>query len=247
LTVGEAIKEFIKSTHQNMPVTKNGNLVGIINAKDLLRNLDKLDKPIIEITRRKIIVARPDLNLDDAARLMFRYGFKKLPVIDDNGKLVGIISNTDILRSHIERATPRKVDMIKNLIESEHNVRVNVRRYLVPIDKLHPTQDRVYADELQGREYEIKRGLAEPLIVVKRRNYYLLVDGHHRAVAANNLGIKELMAHVIEIENFDGELGMEISAKRRGLITLDDIKIIEYGQHPLLEITTKLVKKKDVE
>ncbi|HIE34190.1 MAG TPA: CBS domain-containing protein [Candidatus Altiarchaeales archaeon] len=245
ITVREVIKEFIKSTHQNLPVTKNGNLVGFINAKDLLRNLDKTDRPVIEITRRKLIVARPELSLDDAARIMFRHGFKKLPVIDDNGKLVGIISNSDILRSHIERATPRKVEMVKDLIESEHGVKVNVKRYLVPIDKLHPTQNKIYADELQGREYELRRGLAEPLIVIKKKNYFVLVDGHHRAIAAKNLEIRELMTHVLEMDK-NIELGMEKSARKKGLLGINDIEVMDYAQHPLVEITTKLVKKKDV-
>jgi len=159
--------------------------------------------------------------------------------------LVGIISNSDILRSHIERATPRKVEMVKDLIESEHGVKVNVKRYLVPIDKLHPTQNKIYADELQGREYELRRGLAEPLIVIKKKNYFVLVDGHHRAIAAKNLEIRELMTHVLEMDK-NIELGMEKSARKKGLLGINDIEVMDYAQHPLVEITTKLVKKKDV-
>ncbi|HDH41624.1 MAG TPA: CBS domain-containing protein [Candidatus Altiarchaeales archaeon] len=246
LTVKEAIEILLKSKHQNFPVTRNSNLVGVITAKDLLRNYNTPDKPIKDITRRRLIVARPDLNLDDAARIMFRNGLKKLPVIDEKGRLIGIITNTDILRSHIERATPRKVDMVKNLLESEYGIRVTVKKYPIPIDKLHPTQDRIYADELEGREYELKKGLAEPLIVIKKRNYYVLVDGHHRAVAALNLGIDELAAHVLEMDR-DVELGMEKSAREKNLITLRDIKIMDYTQHPLVEITTKLIRRRHLQ
>jgi len=190
------------------------------------------------------MVARPELALDDAARVMFRSGLRQLPVVDEKGRLIGIITNTDILRSHIERATPRKVEMVKNLLESKHGVKINVKMYPVPLEKLHPTQGRIHADELQGRLYELKRGLAEPLIVVKRKNYYILVDGHHRVIAAKELGVKEIMAHVLEPES-DIETGMEKAARESGLLTLNDIKIIDDAQHPLVEITTKLVKKKD--
>jgi len=38
---------------------------------------------------------------------------------------------------------------------------------------------------------------------------------------------------------------MEKAARESGLLTLNDIKIIDDAQHPLVEITTKLVKKKD--
>ena len=91
----------------------------------------------------------------------------------------------------------------------------------------------------------MKRGLAEPLIVVKKRNYFVLVDGHHRVIAARGLGIKEIMAHVLEPDR-DVELGMEKSAREAGLLTLDDIKVIDYAQHPLVEITTKLIRKDEL-
>jgi len=240
--VGKAIELFLRSTHQSFPVTKGGRLVGVLNAKDLLANYKTPKKPIKEIPQTKLIVARPELPLEDAARVMFRSGLRQLPVIDNGGKLMGILTNTDIIRSHIERATPRKVDMVKNLLESKHNVRIEVKNYPVPLDKLRPTQERIHADELQGRIYELRKGLAEPLIVVKRKNYYVLVDGHHRVIAAKGLGLKEIMAHVLEPDT-DIETGMEKAAKNAGLLRLDDIKIIDDAQHPLIEITTKLVKK----
>lgn len=243
ISVGEAITLLLKSKHAYFPVTRNNHLVGVVTATDLLHYYRTPEVLLKDITGRKLIVARPDLYLDDAARIMFRNGLKRLPVIDEKGKLVGIITNTDIIRSHIERVTPRKVDMVKNLIEGEHGVNVTLKRYDVPIDKLHPTQDTIYADELEGRKYELRRGLAEPLIVVKKKNYYVLVDGHHRAVAALSLGIDELMAHVLEMDR-DVELGMEKSARRKNLITVEDIKIMDYAQHPLVEITTRLVERR---
>ena len=36
--------------------------------------------------------------------VMFRRGISRMPVVDENGKLVGIITNTDMVRSHIERS-----------------------------------------------------------------------------------------------------------------------------------------------
>ena len=247
MTVKEAIDFFLKSGHEKFPVVKNGTLVGIITAKDLLKNYKTQDKEVRDIlSAGKVVVATPNLYLDDVARILFRHGFNKLPVVNSGGKLVGIIANTDILRSHIERATPQKVDMVKNLIESGHKLKVDVRRYMVPVDKLHPTQGEVYADELEGREYELKKGLAEPLIVVRKRGYFVLVDGHHRAVAALHLKIPELMAHVLELSE-DIELGMEKTARGKNLISLHDIKVIGNAQHPLLEITTKKIRRRDLE
>lgn len=241
-SVKEAIKKFITSSHQDFPVTKNGNLVGFLSAKDLLKNYSTPEKPIKEIYEKNVVVAHPELSVDDAARVMFRYGFRKLPVVDDSGKMVGIITNQDVVRSHIERATPRKVAFIKNLLEEKYNVRISIKNYNVSIEKLRPTQGKIHEDELKGREYEIKKGLAEPIVVIKKKTYFVLIDGHHRVIAARRLGIKELQAHVLELDR-EVELRMEKEARNKGLFTLDDIQIIDYAQHPLVEITTRFFKR----
>jgi IMP dehydrogenase len=112
----------------------------------------------------------------------------------------------------------------------------------VPISDLLPTQSKIYEDELEGRIYEIKKGLAEPIIVVKRPNRTILVDGHHRAVAAKKLGITALDAYIIEISE-DVELGMERTANAMNLRTLDDIQVLDYASHPLVALTHRFAKK----
>jgi len=109
------------------------------------------------------------------------------------------------------------------------------------VDHLLPTQSKIYEDELEGRIYEIKKGLAEPIIVVRKPGKLILVDGHHRAVAAKRMGIKELDAYVIEL-GADVELGLEKTAREMNLHTLDDIKVLDYARHPLMAVTHRLVR-----
>ncbi len=63
---------------------------------------------MFRVTTDDILVAHPDMAVHDAARVILRSGIQKLPVVDDAGHLVGIISNTDVIRSQIDRATPRR-------------------------------------------------------------------------------------------------------------------------------------------
>jgi IMP dehydrogenase len=123
-----------------------------------------------------------------------------------------------------------------------YNVDPTLDRGTVPVRDLLPTQSKIYEDELEGRIYEIKKGLAEPIIVVKRPGRTILVDGHHRAVAAKRLGITALDAYIIEIKE-DIELGMERTAHAMNLKTLDDIQVLDYARHPLVAITHRLVKR----
>lgn len=240
-TVKQAVDLLISSEFHGMPVTEGGRLMGFITAKELLRNYHDSERPIRDIIRKGTVTVNTKMDLDDAARILFRYGLRNVPVINDDNMLLGIISNLDIVRSHIERATPNKVAMIKNFLETKHSISIMVRRRIVPVELLRPTQKEVYADELLGRKEEIKRGLVEPIIVIQKNDHFILVDGHHRALASKQMGVRQFSAFVLEPSR-EVELGMERSAEEMGLHTLDDVKIIDGAHHPLVEITTKLLK-----
>ena len=240
-TVGEATKKLISTEFHGLPVAEDGRLVGFVTAKELLRASAKPKIKVRQIAKRGTITVRPEMDIDDAARVLLRYGLRNVPVVDAKGKLVGMISNIDIVRSHIERATPNKVLMVKTFLESKHKIDIKVKRMIIPIESLRPTQHEVYADELRGRQYEIKRGLVEPIIVIQKRDHYLLIDGHHRVLAAREMGVRQFSAFVLE-PSVEIKLGIERSAEERGLKTLDDVKILEGSHHPLVEVTTKLLK-----
>ena len=240
-TVQQAIDKLIHTEFHGLPVTDKGRLIGFITAKELLRNITKPEAKIRAIIRKGTYSVSPEMDLDDAARILFRYGLRNVPVINERDTLIGIISNLDVVRSHIERATPNKVLMVKTFLEKKHGINITVKRRVIPIEELRPTQWEVFADELLGRQEEIRRGLVEPIIVVQRSDYYLLVDGHHRVLGAKQMGVKQFSAVVLQPDR-DVDLGMEKTAREHGLNTLDDVKIIEGAHHPLVEITTRLLK-----
>ena len=49
------------------------------------------------------VVARPEWSVVEAARLMERRGVKRLPVVDETGRLVGLVSRADLLRLFLRR------------------------------------------------------------------------------------------------------------------------------------------------
>ncbi|AEF96380.1 CBS domain-containing ParB/RepB/Spo0J family partition protein [Methanotorris igneus] len=225
-TVKDAIR-FVKETgHDAFPVVVDGKLVGIVSVHDLVGKDENEKIGNIMTKREDMIVAKPDADIMDIGRLMFRTGFSKLPVVDDENNLVGIITNTDVIRSQIEKTTPEKLNKIVKTYENL-GLKTRVERGYVSIDELKPTQSKVHEDELTGRMYELKKGLAEPIIAIKtKKSGYILIDGHHRAVAAYKLGIPKLDAYIIYIDT-DKKLGIEKTAESQGLRTLKDIKIID--------------------
>jgi len=237
-TVGEVARRIAESDeHSGFPVCERRRVEGFISARDLLLADD--DDPIFKIMATELLVAHPDMKVNDAARVILRSGIQKLPVVDDAGNLVGIISNADVIRSQIERATPEKAGNLMRTLEQIHEIDLTEERRTVPLSELTPTQGRVYADELEGRRYELERGLAEPLVVIDNGGTLLLADGHHRVLAADRLEIDEMDAYVIVIDH-EIDLGMARTAEKEDLERIDDIDVVDYARHPLVQTTKRL-------
>jgi len=237
-SVGEVARRIAESNgHNGYPVCEGRDVQGFISARDLLLADD--DSPVSEVMSDELVVAHPDMDVTDAARVILRSGIQKLPVVDDDGNLVGIISNADVIRSQIERATPEKVGQLRRTLEEIHDIETTETRRTIALADLTPSQGKVYADELEGRRYELEHGLAEPLVVIENGDQLLLADGHHRVMAADRIGIEEMDAYVIVLDE-QVELGMARTAERAGLHTIDDVRIVDYARHPLVETTERL-------
>ena len=239
-TVKDIIEKIQKTHHDGFPVVDGDEVVGYVSARDLL--FVQLTTPVKEVVSKSLIVADPEMDINDAARVIFRSGIQKLPVVDERNHLLGIISNSDVIRSQIEHVSPEKVFNFITTLKKLYGVDPTLDRGTVPVRDLLPTQSKIYEDELEGRIYEIKKGLAEPIIVVKRPGRIILVDGHHRAIAAKRLGITAIDAYIIEIKE-DIELGMERTAHAMNLKSLDDVQVLDYARHPLVAITHRLVRR----
>ena len=237
-TVEEVARRIAESEeHSGYPVCEGRRVEGFVSARDLLLAEDH--EPIFRVMTQDLLVAHPEMQLTDAARVILRSGIRRLPVVDDAGNLVGIISNADVIRSQIERATPGKVEKLLRTLETIHGIDATDDRRKVPLAELTPTQSRVYADELEGRRYELERGLAEPLVVIDNDGALLLADGHHRVKAAASLGIEEMDAYVIVIDQ-RVDLGMAKTAEKEDLSSIADIEEVDYAHHPLVETTKRL-------
>lgn len=247
-TVGEAIQRLTRSRHHGLPVTDaSGKLVGFVSAKELLRHASDGEMPLSQIIRPGTYTAYPETGLDDAARIMFRFGLRDLPIIDERGRLCGVLSNLDVVRSHFERASPAKADTLKRLLSERYGLSFTFHRGLVPIDRLTPTQWKVFEDELEGRRYELERGFAEPVLVVQKGEAWILVDGHHRALAAREMGLTQLQAFVLTCDRPEEfalqETGFERVAAEHHLKSVTDIEIDKSAHHPLVEVTTQLLRR----
>ncbi len=80
-----------------LPVVKedNNKLVGVVTRSDLINNPD--EEQIAMLMSRNLIVANPDEDVKDVASRMIENDVRRVPVVNDDGELVGIITSFDIV------------------------------------------------------------------------------------------------------------------------------------------------------
>ena len=76
-------------------------LVGIITDRDIVLKViadgqDPRTTRVGEVMSKKLVTCRPDDNVDVAIDAMAHYQLRRIPVVEDNMKLVGIISQADV-------------------------------------------------------------------------------------------------------------------------------------------------------
>ncbi len=104
-TVKEAVKQMVKKNVGSILIVENDKLVGIFTERDLMKMVAE-DKPVYtaigDVMTRDPVSLKPDDPLSKAALIMSERGFRHIPIVDDEGKLVGIVSSRDISRVFYE-------------------------------------------------------------------------------------------------------------------------------------------------
>ena len=86
-----------KESKAVLPVVKDDTkiLVGIITRSDLINNPD--EEQLAMLMSRNIVTASPDEDVKDVAARMIEHNVRRVPVVNKNGELVGIITSFDLV------------------------------------------------------------------------------------------------------------------------------------------------------
>ncbi len=78
-------------------VDRNNNLVGILTDRDIVvracsQNMNLANTPVSAIMTRDVLTCAPDTPVEDACNLMAERQIRRMPVVDQAGKLIGFVS-----------------------------------------------------------------------------------------------------------------------------------------------------------
>jgi CBS domain-containing protein len=101
-TAREAASFMLRSEAGSIPVCEGDKVIGMITDRDIaVRGVAEgrgPETPVRELMSDGVVCARADDNVDDVARRMSQEQVRRLPVLDQNERLVGIVSLGDLAR-----------------------------------------------------------------------------------------------------------------------------------------------------
>ena len=95
-----------KNLHHIPVVDKNEKITGIVTLRDLkiaAMHFGEAHVEVSEIMHRPVVTVAPDEPLAEAARQMLDNRIGGLPVLDGNDQIIGILTETDLLRALVDQ------------------------------------------------------------------------------------------------------------------------------------------------
>ena len=164
--LSDALKLLRKHNVSRLPVTNNKELVGIISERDIAAKLGSSKYESMPASRlhissvmvKDVFTVPETMQLDEVAKLMLDNGIGSVPVIDDDGKMVGIVSKADFVTLAVgiafDKITVKEI-MTKDLtVVSPTERLVHARRLMIEdhVGRLPVVEDGELAGMLTSKD-----------------------------------------------------------------------------------------------
>ena len=105
-----------------LPVLEGEQLAGMVTDRDIVvravaKGKDPRGMPVREVSSRDIVSVRADEDLSEALRLMASHQVRRLPVVDDDNRLIGVVSQADVAMEAKEKHVGEMVEEISKPAE----------------------------------------------------------------------------------------------------------------------------------
>ncbi|MCD4687615.1 MAG: CBS domain-containing protein [Anaerolineae bacterium] len=106
--------------HEGFPVIEGGRVVGLLTRRDVDRAVRHGlgHQQVREIMEAGRYTVRPADSIETLQQLMMRTGWGQIPVVDDTGKLIGIVTRTDLIKRWGQRPDDGRRDEVLHLMRA---------------------------------------------------------------------------------------------------------------------------------
>ncbi len=115
-TAQEAAKIMKSEDIGSLPIVEGDKLVGVVTDRDIsIRIVAEgrgTDTTVSEIASKDVVTIDPQQSIDEAARLMAEHQVRRLPVVEEDGRIVGILAQADIAQTGHDALTGETVQQI---------------------------------------------------------------------------------------------------------------------------------------
>ncbi|HET7571886.1 MAG TPA: CBS domain-containing protein [Gaiellaceae bacterium] len=115
-SVAEAARLMRDDDVGSLPVVEGDRLVGTVTDRDIVVRVVADgrggDTTVGEIASREVVTIDPQQDADEAMRLMAEHQVRRLPVCEEDGRLVGIVAQADVARHGADARTGETVERI---------------------------------------------------------------------------------------------------------------------------------------
>jgi CBS domain-containing protein len=99
------------------PIVEGDRLVGTLTDRDIAIRIvaegrDPESTKVRDVASTDLVTVDPQQDLDEALRLMAQHQVRRIPVVEEDGRLVGVVAQADVAREADDRQTGEVVEQI---------------------------------------------------------------------------------------------------------------------------------------
>jgi len=99
-----------------LPIVEDGRLTCVVTDRDLtIRGVAEglaAETPVSELASKNVVTIDPQQSIEEAARLMAEHQVRRLPVVEEDGRLVGMLAQADVAQAGHDSLTGEVVQKI---------------------------------------------------------------------------------------------------------------------------------------
>jgi CBS domain-containing protein len=116
-TVAEAAQLMKSEDVGSVPITDGDRLVGVVTDRDIVvravaEGRDVQSTTVGDIASSDLVTIDPEQSIEEAVRLMGEHQVRRLPVVEEDGRLVGVLAQADIAAAGYDQTTGQLVEEI---------------------------------------------------------------------------------------------------------------------------------------